>query len=79
MIGILLLPICHDSMEQAMGYVLSQPGVHTCIIAAETVAQLESNIQVATAFHPLNAQQLAAIEQRTADNWENYSFFRGWA
>jgi aryl-alcohol dehydrogenase-like predicted oxidoreductase len=40
-------------MEQAMGYTLSQPGVHCCVIAAETVEQLENNVKVARAFQPL--------------------------
>ncbi len=68
-----------DGMRQAMGYALSQPGVSCCIIAAETVPQLEHNISVAQAFQPLPAEELAAIEQRTAANWQDYSFFRNWA
>ncbi len=67
-----------DSMEQAMGYTLSLPGVHSCIIAAETVEQLASNVQVAQAFQPLNREELTAIEQRTAQDWQAVSFFRQW-
>lgn len=66
-------------MPQAMGYVLSQPGVHTCTIAAESVAQLEANVEVAQAFQPLTAQELRAIEQHTASGWKEFSFFRDWA
>jgi aryl-alcohol dehydrogenase-like predicted oxidoreductase len=68
-----------DGMRQAMGYALSQPGVHCCIIAAETVFQLEHNVAIAQAFQALPPEELAAIEQRTASDWQNFSFFRHWA
>ena len=48
------------------------------MIAAETVAQLEQNVNTARAFQPLSAQALAAIEQRTAQIWEDNTFFRAW-
>ncbi|MFM1842763.1 MAG: hypothetical protein RLZZ490_1500, partial [Cyanobacteriota bacterium] len=67
-----------DGMEQAMGYTLSLPGVHSCVIAAESVEQLASNVQVAQAFQPLSPEALTAIEQRTAQDWQSVSFFRQW-
>lgn len=67
-----------DGMEQAMGYVLSLEGVHSCIIAAESVEQLEANFKVAQAFKPLNSEQMKAIEQRTASAWQDNTFFRAW-
>ncbi|MBD2105281.1 aldo/keto reductase [Leptolyngbya sp. FACHB-261] len=77
--GRLLKPGVLEGMHQAMGYTLSQPGVHCCIIAAETVPQLEQNIQVARAFQPLDAQDLAAIERRTSTiALEEGNFFRNW-
>jgi aryl-alcohol dehydrogenase-like predicted oxidoreductase len=76
--GRLFKPGVLDGMHQAMGYTLSQPGVHCCIIAAETVAQLESNVEVARAFQPLNEASLAQIEQRTAGSWQDNTFFRAW-
>lgn len=76
--GRLFQPGVLDGMHQAMGYTLSQPGVHCCIIAAETIAQLESNVAVARAFQPLGAHELAEIEQRTAATWEDTTFFRAW-
>lgn len=65
-------------MSEAMGYTLSLPGVHCCIIAAETVAQLEQNVAAAKAFTPLSVSTMAAIEQRTAATWQETSFFRSW-
>src|SRR5919202_5664520 len=76
--GHLFKPGVLDGMHQALGYTLSQSGVHSCVIAAETVAQLESNVEVARAFKPLNEAFLAQIEQRTAAKWEDNTFFRAW-
>ncbi|MBD3884985.1 aldo/keto reductase [Phormidium tenue FACHB-886] len=76
--GRLLKPGLLEGMHQALGYSLSQEGVDCCVIAAETVEQLEANVKVAQAFQPLNAEALAAIEQRTASVYEEMSFFRNW-
>lgn len=76
--GRLFKPGGLDGMHQALGYSMSQPGVHCCVVAAETIAQLEDNVRVAKAFKPLADQELAAIEQRTAAIWEDNTFFRAW-
>lgn len=76
--GRLFKPGVLEGMQQAMGYTLSLPGVHCCIIAAESVAQLEQNVRVAQAFQPLTQKVLAEIEQRTAAAWEDNNFFRAW-
>jgi aryl-alcohol dehydrogenase-like predicted oxidoreductase len=65
-------------MEEAMGYVLSLEGLHCCIIAAEGVEQLTSNVTVARAFQPLDRDRLAAIERQTAANWQETTFYRAW-
>ncbi len=67
-----------EGMHQAMGYTLSLPGVHCCVIAAEGIAQLEHNVSVAQAFRSLTQEAIAEIEQRTAAGWEENSFFRAW-
>lgn len=77
--GRLFKPGVLDGMHQAMGYALSQPGVHCCIVAAEDVKLLEENVRVASAFQSLSKQELQAIEQRTASFWQDSSFFREWA
>ena len=76
--GRLFKPGGLDGMHQALGYAMSQAGVHCCVVAAETIAQLEQNINAAQAFQPLSTQELAAIEQRTAAIWEDNTFFRAW-
>lgn len=76
--GRLFKPGVLDGMHQAMGYTLSQAGVHCCVIAAETVAQLESNVEAARAFKPLDEATLAQIEQRTVASWQDNTFYRAW-
>lgn len=77
--GRLFQPGGLTGMQQALGYSLSQPGVHCCVIAAENVQQLEDNVKVAQAFQPLNKKELAVIEQRTASIWQDSTFFRAWS
>lgn len=67
-----------EGMHQAMGYTLSLPGVHCCVIAAETVAQLEHNVSVARAFQPLTEAEIQAIAQRATVAWQENTFFRAW-
>lgn len=76
--GKLLTPGVLNGMAEAMGYSLSLPGVHCCIIAADSVAQLTANVAVAQNFQPLSPTAIAQIEQRTAAHWEENTFFRVW-
>lgn len=76
--GRLLKPGALSSMNQAMGYVLSLDGVHSCLIAAESVQQLQANVRVASQFQPLNPSQLSEIETLTAKVWQENTFFRRW-
>ena len=61
-----------------MGYVLSLSGVQGCIIAAENPEQLEANFRVAQAFEPFLPQEMKAIENKTANIWQETTFFRRW-
>jgi aryl-alcohol dehydrogenase-like predicted oxidoreductase len=76
--GRLLKPGILDSMEQAMGYVLSLKGVHGCVIAAEDIPQLASNVQVAQNYQPLDLTTMKKIEEKTANVWQETTFFRQW-
>ncbi|MDZ8050653.1 MAG: aldo/keto reductase [Aulosira sp. ZfuVER01] len=67
-----------QNIQQALGYTLSQSGVHCCIIPADSVQQLEENVQAAVSYQPLTNQQLAAIEQLTAGIWQDTTFYRAW-
>ena len=76
--GRLFKPGILKGMEQALGYVMSIEGVNCCIIAAENPEQLAANVRVAQAFQPLPPSELKAIEQLTAQAWEDNTFFRQW-
>jgi aryl-alcohol dehydrogenase-like predicted oxidoreductase len=76
--GRLLKPGLLSSMEQAMGYTLSLPGVHCCIIAAENIQQLESNVAVARNYQPLDTTVMKEIENLTVNAGEDGAFFREW-
>jgi aryl-alcohol dehydrogenase-like predicted oxidoreductase len=76
--GRLLKPGVLQGMHQAMGYVLSLNGVHTCVIAAENSEQLKENVRVAQAFQPLAEADMQKIEALTANAWEDNSFYRQW-
>lgn len=76
--GRLFKPNLLSGMEQAMGYSLSLPGVHCCVIAAENPEQLESNVTVARNYTPLDTAQMTQIEQLTAKAGEDGAFFRQW-
>ena len=76
--GRLLKPGVLDGMHQALGYTMSQPGVHCTIIAAETISQLEENVRVASEFQMLDEISLANIEQKTTAVWQDHTFFRAW-
>lgn len=76
--GRLFKPGVLDGMHQALGYALSQPGVHCAVIAAQNIEQLEENVRVARAFQPLDEATLSEIEQRTASTWQDNTFFRAW-
>ena len=76
--GRLFKPGVLDGMPQALGYTLSQPGVHCAVIAAKTIEQLEENVRAAQDFQTLDATTLAEIEQRTAAAWQDNTFFRAW-
>ncbi|MDZ7963328.1 MAG: aldo/keto reductase [Aulosira sp. DedQUE10] len=67
-----------DNINQALGYSMSQPGVHCCVIAADSVQQLEENVNAARSYQPLTNQQLVEIEQCTAQIWQDSTFYRSW-
>ncbi|MGK7933071.1 MAG: aldo/keto reductase [Microcystaceae cyanobacterium] len=67
-----------NGMEEAMGYVLSLEGVNSCIIAAENIPQLTSNVKVAQNYQSLDSIAMEKIEQKTVNLWQETTFFRQW-
>lgn len=50
---------------EAMGYVLSMPGVSTVIIGCATPAEVEQNARASREFSPFDEPRLRALEERT--------------
>jgi len=63
------------TMRQAMSYTLSQP-VSTVIVGCDTVAQLEENVAIASAFQPLSSAEAARLESLTGDYAQEAAFFK---
>ena len=51
---------------QAMGYVLSLPGISTVIIGCSTTTEVDDNARIARAFRPFDESAMRAIEARTS-------------
>jgi len=64
-------------MREAMRYVMSLP-VSTVIVGCDSIAQLEENVQIARAFTPMSASQMAEVEERTRPVHRQALFFRRW-
>lgn len=63
------------TMKEAMEYVLTLP-VSTVIVGIDTIEELEENIEIATNFKPLTADQMLAIEEKTKPHYEDLLFFK---
>jgi aryl-alcohol dehydrogenase-like predicted oxidoreductase len=61
--------------EEAMGYVLSVPGVSAVIVGCKTPAEVEQNAVIARSFVPFTDQRMRELEERTrrrADAFTSY-------
>jgi aryl-alcohol dehydrogenase-like predicted oxidoreductase len=65
------------TMKEALRFVLSLP-VSTVIVGCDSVAQVEENVQIARAFTPLSATQMAELAARTEPVKRQALFFRRW-
>jgi predicted aldo/keto reductase-like oxidoreductase len=53
------------SADEAIGYVLSLPGVSTVIIGCRTPAEVDANARIARQFSPLDPTHQRLLEART--------------
>jgi predicted aldo/keto reductase-like oxidoreductase len=53
------------TMDEAMGYVLSLPGVSTVVIGCQTPAEVDDNARIARQFTPLPEHTMRELERRT--------------
>jgi aryl-alcohol dehydrogenase-like predicted oxidoreductase len=61
---------------EALGYVLSLPGVCHAIIGCSTPAEVDANAGLARAFVPLPAERMRALEARTRAQHGQYAYFK---
>jgi predicted aldo/keto reductase-like oxidoreductase len=64
------------SMAEAMGYVLSLPGVTNVIIGCTTPADVDENAKIARQFAMMSADQMRKLEERTRSNAAALSYFK---
>jgi predicted aldo/keto reductase-like oxidoreductase len=64
------------TMEEAMGYVLSLPGVSNVIIGCGTPAEVDANARIARAWTPLAAERQRALELRTRSQARLFAYFK---
>lgn len=63
------------SMEDALSYVLSFP-VSTAIVGVSTLAELEQNVEIASAFDRLSGSRMEEIEGLVAEYEREANFFK---
>ena len=64
------------TMDQAMGYVLSLPGVSNVIIGCWTPAEVDDNARIARAFSALSAEDQGKLEQRTLASHPQFTYYK---
>jgi len=53
------------SPREAMGYVLSLPGISTVIIGCSSPAEVDENAHIARTFQPFDEPAMRSLENRT--------------
>ncbi len=64
------------TMAEAMGYVLSLPGVSTLIIGCQTPAEVDENARIARQYVAFDDQKMHEMESRTRPKSESFNYFK---
>jgi predicted aldo/keto reductase-like oxidoreductase len=64
------------TMDEAMGYVLSLPGVSTVVVGCQTPAEVNDNIQIVRQFQPFPEDKMRALEERTRCHSEGFNYYK---
>jgi aryl-alcohol dehydrogenase-like predicted oxidoreductase len=62
--------------EEAMGYVLSLPGVSHVIVGCKTPAEVDDNARIARAFAPLDVERQRLLEERTWTESAAFTYYK---
>ena len=63
-------------MDEAVGYVLSLPGVSHVIIGCKTEAEVDDNARIAREFKPLDNDAMRGLEARTKADHARFAYFK---
>lgn len=84
-IGVIGMKVCAQgrllgqggvTMDEAMGYVLSLPGVSTVIVGCETPNEVEENVRIARQFRSFGAEQMRMLEKRTSAQASALTYYK---
>ena len=64
------------TMPDAMGYVLSLPGVSTVVIGCRTAAEVAENARIARQHSPFDAAKLRRLEAATRTRSEDFGYYK---
>lgn len=64
------------AMDEAMGYVLSLPGVSNVIVGCRTPEEVDENARIARRFAPLRDESMRALEQRTGSKAAAFTSYK---
>ena len=64
------------TMKEAMSYTMTLP-VSTIIVGIDKITELEENVQIASEFEPLTAEEMLAIEDKVKPHYEHLMFYKG--
>jgi len=84
-IGVIGMKVCAQgrllgeggvTMDEAMGYVLSLPGVSTVIVGCGTPKEVEENVRIARQFKFFGDEQMRALEKRTSAQASAFTYYK---
>jgi predicted aldo/keto reductase-like oxidoreductase len=64
------------TMDEAIGYVLSLPGVSHVIVGCKTAAEVDDNARIVREFVPFTDEKMRELESRTQDDARTFSYFK---
>jgi predicted aldo/keto reductase-like oxidoreductase len=81
--GVIAMKVCAQrrllarlSMQEALGYVWSLPGVSLAIVGCETPEEVDENAELARTFQPYAAAPMRELEARTRAEARVYGYFK---
>jgi predicted aldo/keto reductase-like oxidoreductase len=64
------------TMDEAMGYVLSLPGVSTIIVGCSTPREVEDNVRIVREFESFAGERMRALEKRTCSQAAAFTYYK---